>query len=122
MAFLWMQGLIAEKKYGYQLLIKEYGKDRDQAGQIPREGSHPPPLLRAPVSEVRPQHFSPAFRPDLCPWHPAYDAFCRLREPYVITMENLRGITGAEAVEDRVYVVENEMVFSYLLDDRTHVP
>lgn len=49
-------------------------------------------------------------------WHPAYDAFCNLKEPYVITMENLRGIIGARAEGDRVYVVENEMVFSYLLE------
>lgn len=48
--------------------------------------------------------------------HPAYEAFCSLKEPYVITMENLRGITGALAEGDRVYVVENEMVFCYLLD------
>ena len=31
-------------------------------------------------------------------------------------MENLRGITGAGVFGDRVYVVENEMVFSYLVD------
>lgn len=49
-------------------------------------------------------------------WHPAYDAFCRFREPYVITMENLRGITGVHAQGDRVYIVENEMVFSSLLE------
>ncbi|MCM1500708.1 MAG: TIGR02679 family protein, partial [Clostridium sp.] len=49
-------------------------------------------------------------------WHPAYDAFCSLNEPYVITMENLRGITGTSAEGGRVYVVENEMVFCYLLE------
>ena len=49
-------------------------------------------------------------------WHPAYDAFCRFREPYVITMENIKGMIGAHAVGGRVYVVENEMVFSYLLE------
>lgn len=49
-------------------------------------------------------------------WHPAYDGFCSLKEPYVITMENLRGIIGAEPENDWVYVVENEMVFSYLLE------
>ena len=49
-------------------------------------------------------------------WHPAYDAFCSLGEPYVITMENLRNIVGVEVVGSRVYVVENEMVFSYLLE------
>lgn len=50
-------------------------------------------------------------------YHPAYDAFCRLKEPYVITMENLSGMIGAQAVGNKVYVVENEMVFSYLLDN-----
>ena len=25
-------------------------------------------------------------------WHPAYEAFCRCGEPYVLTMENLNGI------------------------------
>lgn len=48
--------------------------------------------------------------------HPAYEAFCALREPYVITMENLKGITGADAENDRVYIVENEMVFCYLVE------
>ncbi len=49
-------------------------------------------------------------------WHPAYDAFWRCREPYVLTMENLKGITGAQPVGKCVYIVENEMVFSYLLE------
>lgn len=49
-------------------------------------------------------------------WHPAYEAFCRLKEPYVITMENLKEITGVLAEGDKVYVVENEMVFCYLLE------
>ncbi len=49
-------------------------------------------------------------------WHPAYDAFCDCREPYVLTMENLKGITEAQAVGRCVYIVENEMVFSYLLE------
>ncbi len=31
-------------------------------------------------------------------------------------MENLRGVTGAQAAGERVYIVENEMVFCYLLD------
>ncbi len=179
MAFLWMQGLIAEKKYGYQLLIKEYGKDRDQAEMLAKnvgaallklerakatEDESPLAVFAAEISG-NPHYFDrgtsagqllvhavcflkktefpqnahqwrelllgAGIAPDnvssmvhACGlrlrtengWHPAYDAFCRLREPYVITMENLRGITGVEAAEDRVYVVENEMVFSYLLD------
>lgn len=48
-------------------------------------------------------------------WHGAYDVFCKRREPYVITMENMNGIIGAQAVGEKVYVVENEMVFSYLI-------
>lgn len=48
-------------------------------------------------------------------WHPAYDAFCRRKESYVITMEQMKGIIGVQALGGVVYVVENEMVFSYLL-------
>ena len=29
-------------------------------------------------------------------------------------MENLKGITEAKVIDNQVYVVENEMVFSYL--------
>lgn len=46
--------------------------------------------------------------------HPAYDAFCNLRETCVITMENMKGIIGAETFK-KVFAVENEMVFSYLI-------
>ena len=48
--------------------------------------------------------------------HPAYEIFCDRKEPYVITAENLRGVTGAKAYQNRVYVVENEMVFLYLAE------
>lgn len=48
-------------------------------------------------------------------WHLAYDTFCDRKEPYVITMENMKGIIGVQAVGEKVYVVENEMVFSYLI-------
>ena len=49
-------------------------------------------------------------------WHPAYEAFCRCGEPYVLTMENLKGITEVRPVGTCVYIVENEMVFSYLME------
>ena len=48
-------------------------------------------------------------------WHPAYDAFCQMQEPYAVTMENLQELTAVQPEGDRVYIVENEMVFSYLL-------
>ena len=47
-------------------------------------------------------------------WHPAYEAFCRCGEPYVLTMENLKGITEVQPVGTCVYIVENEF--------QTHVP
>ncbi|MBP6061379.1 MAG: DUF2399 domain-containing protein, partial [Fusicatenibacter sp.] len=37
-------------------------------------------------------------------------------EPYVLTMENLKGITEVQPVGTCVYIVENEMVFSYLME------
>ena len=49
-------------------------------------------------------------------WHPAYDYFCSRKEACVITMENLRGVIGAQASGGRVYIVENELVFSYLVE------
>lgn len=48
-------------------------------------------------------------------WHGAYDTFCERKEPYVITMENMKGIIGVQAVGEKAYIVENEMVFSYLI-------
>lgn len=49
-------------------------------------------------------------------WHPAYEAFHAGEETFAVTMANLSGITEAYARRDAVYVVENEMVFSYLAD------
>ncbi len=49
--------------------------------------------------------------------HPAYEAFRHLREPCVVTLENLRGIAGVEIAGETAFVVENEMVFGYLLEN-----
>lgn len=179
-AFLWMQDVISAKKYGYQMLIREYGKDPVQAEGLARnvgnalskleaaketESESPLAVFAAEISG-NPHYFDRGttagqllvhavcyWKKTALPesahqwrelllgarivpdnvssmvhayglrlrtkdgWHPAYDAFCAWKEPYVITMENLRGITGVQAVGDCVYVVENEMVFSYLLDN-----
>ncbi len=48
--------------------------------------------------------------------HPAYEAFRECREPCVVTLENLRGIVKAHASGKKVFVVENEMVFSFLTE------
>lgn len=178
-AVLWIKAVISDKKYGYQILVREYQKERQQAETSVKNVGDALDLLEEnnrtrnewPLSvfaaEIsgNPHYFdrgtvpgqlllhaicflmqtelpesahqwrelllSVGITPDNVSsmvhayglhlqtkngWHPAYDAFCRLGEPYVITMENLKGITGARAEGDRVYVVENEMVFSYLLE------
>lgn len=48
--------------------------------------------------------------------HEGYDGFRKRKEPYVITGENMKHITGIRAEDKSVYVVENEMVFLYLLE------
>lgn len=179
MAYLWMQAMVSDRKYGYQLLVREYKKDWQQAEALVKNvgnalvqlectketrsewplavfaaeisgnphyfdrGTTPGQLLihalcyrrKAELPENAHQWRELLFAAGIVPdnvssmvhsyglrlqtkagWHPAYDAFCRLKEPYVITMENLRGIIGARAEGNRVYVVENEMVFSYLLE------
>lgn len=179
MAFLWIQAVLSDRKYGYQQLTREYKKDRQQAEVLAKnmgnallqlecmEGTcseWPLAVFAAKISgnphyfdrgtatgqllmnaicywrkaelpvnahQWRELLYDVGILPDNVSsmvhayglhlqtkdgWHPAYDAFCRLKEPYVITMENLRGIIGVRAEGDRVYVVENEMVFSYLLE------
>ena len=54
--------------------------------------------------------------------HPAYEAFYQMKQPGVVTMENLKGIEGAFSDNGRVYIVENEMVFSYLLENVKEMP
>ncbi|MDO5573787.1 MAG: TIGR02679 domain-containing protein [bacterium] len=46
--------------------------------------------------------------------HPAVEAFCSMREPLILTALNLREVSSAWVDTKRVYIVENEMVFSYL--------
>lgn len=175
---LWLHEMISGKKYGYQLLMREYAKDEKQAEALARnvgkavmkleeladsEDECPLAILAAEITE-NPHYFDRSttaglllvhaiccFKKTELPqnahqwrnllmqvsvvpdnissmvhvyglrllteqgWHLAYDTFCRRREPYVITMENMKGIIGAQAVGEKVYVVENEMVFSYLL-------
>lgn len=48
--------------------------------------------------------------------HPGIEAFCSMREPLVLTALNLKGVVSAWTEKKRVYIVENEMVFTYLAD------
>lgn len=178
-AFLWLREMAFARKHGCQLLMREYGKDKRQAGilaqnvgnamirlaELKRQGGECPLAVFAAEISGNPHYFDrgtaagqllmhavcfceEAELPQsahqwrnllmevcLVPdnvssmvhayglrlltaegWHPAYDAFCARREACVVTMENLRGVTGAQAAGERVYIVENEMVFCYLLD------
>lgn len=54
--------------------------------------------------------------------HPAYEAFYQMKQPGVITMENLKGIEGAYSDHGCVCIVENEMVFSFLLEQTREKP
>lgn len=175
----WFHALMQEKKYGYQLLIKEFGSDADKAATLARntgmalfrleemteEETYPLAVFAAEISG-NPHFFdrgttaAQLLLHGMCFWknwkipvtayewrealnnvgilcdniasivhasgihieikeglHPGYEAFCQRKEPYVITSENLKYMTGAKAVDNRVYVVENEMVFLYLAEN-----
>ncbi len=177
-AVKWLGEVMESKKYGYQIIIREYGKDPQQAkALVERVGNAllklktmrveetdvPLAVFAADVSD-NPHYFdrgtvggallvhavsycenvslpenTHSWRellqrvwiiPDNVSsmvhayglrlktekgWHLAYEAFCARKEPCVITMENMRGVVAVQAVGKNVYVVENEMVFTYLV-------
>ncbi len=175
----WLDQMISTKKYGYQILIREYEKNPEQAEilaeytgnalerlhEISDTEAQPLAVFAAEISG-NPHYFdrgttagmllvrgiccirradSPenAYQwrelmeqtgivPDNVSsmlhvyglrlkkrdtWHPAYEAFCEVGEPCVITMENLKGITEVRPLGKRVFIVENEMVFTYLIEN-----
>ena len=54
--------------------------------------------------------------------HPAYEGFLKEKESCVITMENLVRVKRAVGQGEKIFVVENEMVFSHLLDKVRKLP
>ena len=178
LAFQWIEELLSSKKYGYSLLMREYGKDALQAEEIFRHtgralikleemetSGEELPLAGLQRSFLITALFMTGNAADLLSlvhaicfqgetgtagkithewrelledvgivpdnissqvhvcglrlkkgesWHPAYEDFYENGEPCVVTMENLKDITEAKAIDNQVYVVENEMVFSYL--------
>ena len=48
--------------------------------------------------------------------HQAAEAFCRMHEPFVLTAYNVSGLVRAYAEDRDVFIVENEMVFDYLIE------
>lgn len=109
-----MKDVTIAKKYGYQLIIKEYGKNPGQAKKLVRnvgqalirleelhdlETDVPLAVFAADITD-NPYYFDRGTIQGLRlltneGWHPAYESFCNRKEPYVITMENLCGIVGA---------------------------
>lgn len=177
-AVSWLREMFYEKKYGYQTVTREYGKDREQTEKLLKtvgralfllenmqetEEEYPLAVFSAEVSG-NPHYFDQGttagqllvygicYATEKCypenahqwrelllsngivpdnissivhiyglrlqvagDWHPAYDVFCRRQEPCAVTMENLQELTAVQPTGDKVYIVENEMVFSYLL-------
>ncbi|MCI5494677.1 MAG: TIGR02679 family protein [Lachnospiraceae bacterium] len=176
-AVSWMREMYSKKKYGYQTVIREYRRDREQTEKLLKavgsaisrlenmqeeQEEQPLAVFSAEISG-NPHYFdqgttagqllvhgmcyaaqtdypenahqwrelllSGGIVPDNISsivhiyglrlqvdgvWHPAYDAFRRLQEPCAVTMENLQELTAVQPTGDKVYIVENEMVFSYL--------
>lgn len=174
----WLREMYSKKKFGYQTVIREYGRDRERTEKLLKtvgralillediretEEEYPLAVFSAEISG-NPHYFdqgttagqllvhgmcyaartdypenahrwrelllSNSIVPDNISsivhiyglrlqvdgdWHPAYDTFCRRQEPCAVTMENLQELTAVQPTGDRVYIVENEMVFSYLL-------
>ena len=155
----WLREMYSKKKFGYQTVIREYGRDRERTEKLLKtvgralillediretEEEYPLAVFSAEISG-NPHYFdqgtenahrwrelllSNGIVPDNISsivhiyglrlqidsdWHLAYDAFCRRQEPCAVTMENLQELTAVQPTGDKVYIVENEMVFSYLL-------
>ncbi|MDD6490595.1 MAG: TIGR02679 domain-containing protein [Clostridia bacterium] len=49
--------------------------------------------------------------------HQAYSEFIKNKESYVITLSNLGKITGADCESKKVYVFENQTVFSHICEE-----
>lgn len=176
-AVFWLREMVSGKNYGYQIVIREYKKDREQARKLLKtvgiaiaelekisNGEELPLAVFAAEISGNPHYFdhgtaagqllvhgicyrrglpypqnahqwrevllSNEIVPDTISsivhvyglriqingsWHPAYDAFCRLQDSCAVTLENLQNLTDVQPVGNKVYIVENEMVFSYLL-------
>ena len=54
--------------------------------------------------------------------HPAYEGYCLRREPCIISLANLACGVRAFGESEKIYVVENEMVFSELIQRLSGTP
>lgn len=176
--FRWIRELQCRKKYGYQILIKEFVRDPKEAEALARnvgkalvrleeiDGEESLLAVFAAAVSGNPHYFDRGTMAGqllthaVCFWknldipqnayewrecmqtvgivsdniasmvhafgliletaegvHPAYEAFYHRKEPYVLTAENLKPVIRAKANGNKVFVVENEMVFLYLVEN-----
>lgn len=54
--------------------------------------------------------------------HPAYEGYRKRQEPCIISLANLAHIQGAFGESEKIYIVENEMVFSELAQQLSGYP
>lgn len=175
-AFRWLRELQRQKKYGYQILIKEFIREPKEAEILAQnvgraldrleemDGEESLLAVFAAAVSGNPHYFDRGtvagqlLTYAVCFWknsdvpqsayewrecmqsvgivsdniasmvhvfgvrlrtaeglHPACEAFYHRKEPFVLTAENLKSVTGAKAEHNIVYVVENEMVFMHLV-------
>lgn len=176
--FTWIRELQSQKKYGYQILIREFTRDSKEAEALSRnvgkalvqleemDGEESLLAVFAATVSGNPHYFdrgttaAQLLTHAVCflkkidmpqnayEWrecmqtvgivsdniasmvhvfgvqletrdglHPACEAYYNRKEPYVLTAENLKLIIGAKSNNNKVYVVENEMVFMYLVEN-----
>mgnify|MGYP000886979993 CR=1 FL=1 len=54
--------------------------------------------------------------------HPSYEAFIKRNEPYLITLLNLNKIVKADCRSKKVFLFENQMVFSHMCEALAGMP
>ena len=54
--------------------------------------------------------------------HPAYEGFIIQQESYHVSLSNLYHVVGANSKNKRVFIVENQMVFSQLCEELAEYP
>lgn len=175
MAVRWLNQVVNEKRYGYQMICKEYAKDQETTsrqveavcrgmGFLERKKGIRLAVLGAEVTknphefdrntaagnlliqglgcinggmvcksaeDILMLYYASGIRPDDISSfttaygihlyteegeHPASKGFIEMGEPFVVTLSNLSRIKSAGAKHKKVYVIENQMVFSHLCE------
>ncbi|MDD4088798.1 MAG: TIGR02679 domain-containing protein [Tissierellia bacterium] len=180
---LWMNALITEKKYGYNLLIGEYEKSEEKAYNFVKNTlnalkylnscetkeirlavlgaeitANPHYFDRNTVSgrlliwalsyikgrtecrnaeEILELYYLSGIKPDDISStvalygismlsengpHPGYEEFIKNKESYIVTMSNLNRIKKADCIGKKVFIFENQAVFSHMCEVLKDLP